>query len=107
MQPFEKIEKMSKNNKYKNENYLLLFSCSYYENINTIKYLIENRTHDINFIDDDGRNCLLLACRDNNNLEIIKYLIENYKFDINFKGNYNNNCLLFACHQNNNLLIIK
>jgi hypothetical protein len=91
----------------KNGNNCLLLACGNNNNLDIIKYLIEDVRMDCHYLNYLEDNCLTTACWENTNLEIIKYLIEDKKININHVDNNNNNCLLSACNANTNLDVIK
>jgi len=83
----------------------LALACSYNENIEIIKFLLEERKVIRIFI--DGSSCLSLACANNKNQKIIEYLIEEKKYVIFYKNYMGLDCLRLACYFNTNLDIIK
>ena len=76
-----------------------------YNNIEMVKYLVNELKFDINSKNKYSDNGFLLACR-NNNIEMVKYLVNELKFDINSKNNYGSNGFLLAC-RNNNIEMVK
>ena len=63
----------------KTNNNCLIHACSKNQNIDIIKYLIEECKMDTSCVNSFGNDCLMLAMVNNQNIEIIKYLIMNTK----------------------------
>lgn len=88
-----------------------LMMCCMHNNLNMIKFLIDEMQMDQSVLDRKKNNCLILACGNNKNLsiEMIEYLIE--KNDILHRNNHGMNCLLALCEskskRKNHLEIIK
>lgn len=53
----------------------LMFACAFNQNLEVVKYLVEQRIY-MNLLDVKKRNCLQLACSSNQNVKVIKYLVE-------------------------------
>jgi hypothetical protein len=88
-----------------NINSYFLSACQN-NNINIIKYLLENYKIDINYKDKLGNNCLFYASC-SNDINTIKYLQRKYKFDINMENYSKKNCLMFACTFINDIHLIE
>lgn len=84
----------------------LMMVCAMNGDLNTIKYLIENKA-DPTLRDASGQTCLFLACMCNTNGNTIKYLIEEVGIDPNQLDNDGNNLLGLTCQYNPNIDVIK
>jgi hypothetical protein len=91
----------------KTQHVCFLAACMSSNDLEFIDRMINDFKIDVNYLSDNGDNCLTLACRNNTNLEIIKFLINDLKMDQNHTNINGSNCLLFACRHNTNLEIIK
>src|SRR5438552_3723465 len=69
-------------------NNCLLLQCSNYENIEIVRYLIEEQKIDINYKNNKSRNCFQVAYKYNDNIKIIKYFIEEQKMDITMLNSF-------------------
>lgn len=95
---------MSVNNVDFLNNNALIIAC-YEENLEIIKYLIENTNINIDHKNNFGNNVLLVACYENY-IEIVKYLLEETKININTINNLGNNILMMSCLNNNLELLL-
>ena len=84
-------------------------ACKYSNDLDIIKYLVEELKFDINHYNMSIRNGFILACKGSDNLDIIKYLAKKLKLDVNHGINdYYSIGLAYACkNKKNNLDIIK
>jgi ankyrin repeat protein len=85
----------------------LLKVCGFNNNLERIKYFIDDLKMDISKTDRYGYNCLMYACYENENSDIIKYLIEDKKISVSETNVYGQTCLMAACRNNKNLNVIK
>ncbi len=99
----KKIDPLQTNNQNTN---CLMYACAY-NNLNIIKYLIDDIKINTMQTNDDGVSCLAYACLTNPNLDIIIYLIEYQNLNPGDTDNMGSNCLMFACLQNDNINVIK
>ncbi len=64
-------------------NTCLGYACMCNDNLEVIKYLIENIKMNQNHRNNEGKTYLHIACIEKNNLEAIRYLIEEQHMDQN------------------------
>ena len=86
-------------------NNCLLLLCKN-NDIDIIKYLIEEKKMDYTYKNKNDETCLSMACSYNENLDVIKYLVEKTNSQ-NYTNNNMENCFLLSCKTNPNLKIIK
>ena len=89
------------------KNNAFMYACPYNQNLDIIKYLVNDIKIDIHRRNKNGNNGLMLACKMNNCLEIIQYLIEDLQMTLNSKNEFGLNPFLIACMRNANPKIIK
>ena len=73
--------------------------------IEMVKYLVNELNFDINSKNKNDYNGFLYACL-GNNIEMVKYLVHELKFDINSNSKFGDNGFLLAC-RNNNIEMVK
>jgi len=76
-------------------------ACSLNENLEIIKYLVENYNMDIKFKNNNDQDCLELACIKNINVKIINYISEK------LKPSQNNHNVVMECFGPVNIDIIR
>ncbi len=87
------------------DNCLIFASRSKRNNLEVIKFLIEDCKMDASQTRNENVNSLMIACN-RKNIECIKYFIEKCKMDTKYTNIANDNCLSYACY-NQDINVIK
>ena len=90
------------------ENYLenaFLNACEFNNNLEIIKYFLNNKNINLKFTINQHDDYLLRACKNNTNLDIIKYLLTTNE-NVNYLNEKGENLILMSC-LNDNFEILK
>ena len=90
-----------------NLNNAFIYSCMYTDNVEVLKYLVNELKIDVHRRNKQGNNGLLIACKDNPTLDIIRYLVDGLNFSLNAVNDSGLNALLLACMRNKNPNVVK